>query len=245
MAKSTPPAKAAPSRHAAPLDPGDALFDGMVRLQAYFQTHWLRIALIAAGIVAAAALVIGLGESRVGRQQEAADALSAAMEADSDATRLDALASVVEAYPATGAALQAAFAGAELAFEREDYARARALYGQIYDAQPESALAPAALMGLGAALEAEGDPVAAQTHYERVLDARPATYARVQAQVALARLAEADGRANEALALYRAIVTDAPGSAWGRHATRRIADLAPAVDALAATAPAPPATDQP
>ncbi len=240
MAKAAPNPPASRARAAAHLDAADAMYDRMVRLQAYAQAHWPVLAGVLAAIVIGASAFIAVREYGAGQQVAAAEAHFAATQVEDASQRLDALREVAHTYGATGAGLRAAFAAAQLAFDAEKYGEARALYTHILETQPASPLLPAAALGVGTTLEAEGQPAEAATAYQQALNLAPDGYTAPQAQLALARLAETRGEVDAALALYRDIVSTQPGSLWERDATARLADLAPAATPVPATVLAAP-----
>ena len=218
--------------HEAPQDPAEAVYDRLVRTQVYAQEHWRELTVAAVAAVLAMSAGIGWREYRAHQRTQAAVALFAAHAQEGDTVRLDALRKVAAAHADTGSGLQAAFAGAALAFDAEHYASARELYEHVLRGQPTAALTPAALIGIGATYEAEGQASAAEARYQQVLDSYPESYARPQAQLALARLAEARGDTDAALAHYRDLATVYPGTEWERAASPRIAALAPATAVL-------------
>lgn len=220
----TPPGHSGP-----PLDVAERMTGGLLHAQVYAQEHWRPIAVVVAAVVALGSVLIGTREYGAGHRAEAATAFYEANKLEGSAERLEALATVADAYAGTGGGLEAAFAAAQSAFESEEYARAGRLYTHVVDTNADSPLAAAAAIGLGAALEAEGKPEEAVAAYDRALGMTQGRYAHPQAQLALARLAEAQGNVADALVLYREVVGAQPGTLWERDATARLAELQPDV----------------
>lgn len=209
------------------LDAADAIYDRLVRAQHYAEAHWRELTGVAAAAVVVLAFGVWMRGYRASRGVVAADALYAATAIEDDAARRAALEEVLADHPGTGAGLQAAFTGAQLAFEAKAYDDAVRIYERILKAQPYSPLAPAAAIALGTAQEAAGNTDAARAAYERAIASYPDAPALPQARLALGRLAEARDDTPAALEYYRAIVSNAPGSAWARQASGRVAALAP------------------
>lgn len=217
------PAHGSPER----LDPSDVVYDRMVRAQHFAQEQWKPLAAGAAAIVLVACIGIGVRQHRNTTAIAAASAYFDAAQIEADSERLEALVAVADEHAATGSGLQAAFEAAQLAFQAEDYEQAQTLFTQILDTHPDSPLASAALLGNGAAFEAQGEAAQADAAYRRALAEYPEAYTRAQARWAVGRLAEARGDTDAAIEQYRRLVSDHANTAWSQRAEERLAELAP------------------
>jgi outer membrane protein assembly factor BamD (BamD/ComL family) len=151
---------------------------------------------------------------------------------------------VATAHLGTSAGAQAALLGAEALFRESKFAEAKTQFESFQRAYPDHPMAPAAVLGIAACLDALDKTNETLTAYQDVVNRYPGSVVASQAKLGLARLYQAKGDLAQALKIYEELARPTASSAWGAEASARREQLLTHHPELAGTnrpASAPPA----
>jgi TolA-binding protein len=133
---------------------------------------------------------------------------------------------VLAEYPTNTMAPQAAYLLGNLRFVSGQYDRARAAYQVTVARSGTGTIATLARAGMGYAWEAERKlPEATQAFETALAELKPAAFYYEELLVDLARVQESSGKKDAAIATYRRILKDLPGSARTAEVRRRLGSL--------------------
>jgi len=137
-----------------------------------------------------------------------------------------ALEAVLAEYPSAPAASQAAYHLGDLRYDAGQYAAARSAWEIAVAKRTPPTVQSLALLGIGQAWEAERNfPKAIDAYQAGLTRLGPRDFLYEELLIDLARAQELAGRRDEAVASYRKILKELPGSRRGDDVRSRLASL--------------------
>jgi tetratricopeptide (TPR) repeat protein len=191
----------------------------------------------ALGVLAVAGIGLGIWYWQAAEEQRAASAYAAALaqvatvrgrEATPAAreTAAKALEGALQQYPSASMAAHAALEIANLRYADRQYAQARSAYEIALRRADSPTLRTLARVGIASAWEAERDFAKAIDAYRSALDALgPKDFQYEETLIGLARVQELAGRKDDAVATYRRLLKDVPGTKRAEDVRARMASL--------------------
>lgn len=136
------------------------------------------------------------------------------------------LEAVLVEYPSAPAASQAAYHLGDLRYDAGQYAAARSAWEIAVAKRPPPTVHSLAVVGIGHAWEAERNfPKAIDAYQAALTSLGPRDFLYEELLVDLARAQELAGRRDDAIASYRKILKELPGSRRGDDVRSRLASL--------------------
>lgn len=133
---------------------------------------------------------------------------------------------ILSEFPRSYGAQRALFLRGQLEWTLANYGAAIEAWTGLAERFPDSHAVATSLVNAAAAAEADGDLQQAVALWQRVADGEGAPHIEgPRALFNLGRLAEQDGRPDDALAFYRRLEADHPGTPWTRLGRSRIIRL--------------------
>lgn len=180
-------------------------------------------------IVVVAAIVLGVYAWKKSSDETAADSQLMLLPSvlgvttDTGQTPATPYLNLARDYPGTPAGADARLLGAEALFLEGKYAESEDQFNKFMDNHPESDLLPQAMMGVAAALEAEGKTPDAMRKYQEIIAAYPNQGGLVEpAKLTMARMSEAANKPEQALTYYSELArTQNPYDPWAAEARER------------------------
>lgn len=137
-----------------------------------------------------------------------------------------ALEAVLAEYPSAPATSQAAYHLGDLRYDAGQYAAARSAWEIAVAKRPPPTVHSLAVLGIGHAWEAERNfPKAIDAYQAALTSLGPRDFLYEELLVDLARAQELAGRRDDAIASYRKILKELPGSRRGDDVRGRLASL--------------------
>ncbi|MBI4023460.1 MAG: tetratricopeptide repeat protein [Verrucomicrobia bacterium] len=174
---------------------------------------WI-IGLLAVCILAAVGFVAWNFQQRQLRQQ--------ANEQFAAARSPEMVEAVAREFPGTDAELLASITVADYYFQQRQWVKAQGYYQKVLEHHSTSPLAPSALFGMAAILEANGKTDEALRTYREIVSSFPQSFQAPQVRFAIARLLEMNNRLEEARQAYEELLANHPHSAWKHEASARL-----------------------
>ncbi len=165
-----------------------------------------------AAILLAGALIFGLHELRDQRKAEQAQELYARADTEQEYRR------IIQDYPLSVEAGNASLLLAEKLRLEKKYDGSIAALREFIARQPDHPLIDGATLGIGAALEAQGQADKALDEYQRVLSRYSDRYSAPLAQMARANLLRSRGNLEEARRAYENVQAQFPESLFAQQA---------------------------
>jgi predicted negative regulator of RcsB-dependent stress response len=194
-----------------------------LRLVAWLEDNWRRVAAIAAmlvGVGIVVAFVIWQGGQK---QLKASAALSGILAAPTAASS-DALLRVAGEHPGTDAGMRASLLAAAALFTEGQFAESQSQFERFLVDQPSGATAPQARFGVAACKEAQGQVDAAIADYKAIVDNPASGNVIPQARFALGGLYVEQGQTDLAREQYQALAA-IQGSSLAAEAQALLAEL--------------------
>ena len=190
-----------------------------------FEVFWEKYGKqITGGVIAVAAigLVLLYWQHQTNYQAEqAAENLARATDSGS-------LMAIARDFPKSPVAVQALARLADLYYRNGRYPEAANTYQELIELIrdfPDSPLAMSSKIGLGAALEAQGNLEGAKAQYSQIMNSDPNSYIANAAKMGLARCLELQGQTKEARQLYEELLSAGQKSPWFEKAYLRMVVL--------------------
>jgi tetratricopeptide (TPR) repeat protein len=172
-------------------------------------------------VAAVLLLVLALIGSEVYEMQREKKLHQASAELDNARTAAD-YRHVMENYPGTLPAANAALLLGRDQFNAKDYAGAAKTWQSFADKNPQSMLAPEALIGAGTALDALGKIDQARAMYQRAATSFPSNFAAPLARLDEAALLKAQRKPEEARRVYENVMASAPNTDAAQQAAEEL-----------------------
>ncbi len=192
---------------------------------AWFENHKLQLAYAGAAALALWLAAFTYKHVRAGKEAEANAALAALNKPGDKSGKQAAQGGdylkVAEQHAGTKAAQRALLFAADRYFAEAKYSDAKARFELHLAADPTSATAPTALLGVAACLEAMGTPDKAAEAYEKVITLHGDSPVAGQAKLALGLLNEQKNEPAQALRYYDELLRAKPPTIWRMEAEMR------------------------
>ena len=129
---------------------------------------------------------------------------------------------IMDTYPGTMPAANAALLLGRNEFDAKDYAGAAGTWRTFADRNPQHTLAPEALIGAGTAFEALGKNDEARSVYQRAATSYQSSFAAPMAQLAEAALLKAEHKPEDARRVYENLMASSPNTDAARQAASEL-----------------------
>jgi len=201
--------------------------DYLFKLWPWIEANLKQIAYAGGAVAILVFFYFYYGYSQTRKEVTAGQALSQVMVTGGASPQADAYLKVAADYPGTVAGQRALLEAAAALFTSAKYPEAQAQFQKFLDTypDPDNFFTPDALLGVAAALDAQGKTDLAISAYQKAAAQSGNVSVTASAKFAIARIYDAQGKTAEAVKLYEEIARAYPNSSFSNEAGLRAMEL--------------------